>query len=540
MRRLLTFVSAALVSGTLFAGGLVTNTNQSATWARMPSRNASVKTDAVYYNPAGLMMMDNGFHFSLNNQTIFQKRTIESTYPYLNSGIYKGSVTAPFFPSIYAAYKLDRIAFSAGFMPIGGGGGALYEDGLPSFEMSQSDLVPSLANSPYGVTGYRMDINFEGTSTFLGFQGAVSYKVNDWLSVAAGARYVTAKNTYEGYLRDVQVNTVGGWVDAAEVIGTISATAQAGGTSLNQLITNNLGGFTADQLVQAEVINEATRNAIVGGLTSLGIPNAAALTIAQSQATFYGAARVYGNKATLLEDQEAEVEQSGSGIAPFFSVNISPSENFNIAVKYEMATKLELTNETTKDLTTGYLGEDPERPITRFPNGAKIRNDMPAMLAVGAELRFPLLSVNAGVNYYFDKSADYGHYIDMTPENSTDYLAPIKNEDIIANNGLSIQAGAEINVTERLAASAGYSFANQGVNSLYQSDLTYGLSTHTVGAGGAFAFSDKVELNLGVSYTKYMDDSAKINHYLGGVNLMPTETYKKSTLVFGVGLDFSF
>ena len=540
MRRLLTFVSAALVSGTLFAGGLVTNTNQSATWARMPSRNASIKADAVYYNPAGLMMMENGFHFSLSNQTIFQKRTIESTYEPLNSQIYEGSVTAPFFPSIYAAFKMDKLAFSVGFLPIGGGGGALYEDGLPSFEMSQSDLVPSLANSPYGVTGYRMDINFEGSSTFLGFQGAVSYKVNDWLSVAAGARYVTAKNTYEGYLKDVEVNTIGGWMPASEVIGEISATAQAGGASLNQLITNNLGGFTADQLVQAEVINEATRNAIVGGLTSLGIPNAAALTIAQSQATFFGAARVYGNKATLLEDQEADVVQSGSGIAPFFSVNISPSENFNIAVKYEMATKLELTNETTKDLTTGYLGEDPERPITRFPNGAKIRNDMPAMLAVGAELRFPLLSVNAGVNYYFDKSADYGHYIDMTPENSTDYLVPIKNEDIIANNGLSIQAGAEINVTERLAASAGYSFANQGVNSLYQSDLTYGLSTHTVGAGGAFAFSDKVELNLGVSYTKYMDDSAKINHYLGGVNLMPTETYKKSTLVFGVGLDFSF
>jgi long-subunit fatty acid transport protein len=117
MRRLLTFVTAALVTGTLFAGGLVTNTNQSATWARMPSRNASVKADAVYYNPAGLMMMDNGLHLSLSNQTIFQKRTIESTYTYLNSGTYEGSVTAPFFPSIYAAYKLDRIAFSVGFMP---------------------------------------------------------------------------------------------------------------------------------------------------------------------------------------------------------------------------------------------------------------------------------------------------------------------------------------------------------------------------------------------------------------------------------------
>ncbi|MFZ2340786.1 MAG: outer membrane protein transport protein [Bacteroidales bacterium] len=541
MRRLLTFVSAALASGTLFAGGLVTNTNQSATWARMPSRNASIKADAVYYNPAGLMMMDNGFHFSLNNQTIFQKRTIETTYaPPLNSGTYKGSVTTPFFPSIYAAFKMDKIAFSVGFLPIGGGGEAIYNDGLPSFEMSQSDLVPSLGQSDYGVTAYKMDIDFKGTSAFLGFQGAVSYKVNDWLSVAAGARYVTAKNTYEGYLRDVQVNTTEGWEDASAVIGEISATAQAGGVSLNQLITNNLGGFTADQLVQAEVINEATRNAIVGGLTSLGIPNAATLTIAQSQATFYGAARIYGNKATLLEDQEAEVEQSGSGIAPFFSINISPSENFNIAVRYEMATKVELTSKTTRDLTTGYLGEDPTKPVTRFPNGAKIRNDLPAILAVGAELRFPLFSVNAGANYYFDKSADYGHYVDMTPENSTDYLVHIDNEDIIANNGLSISAGAEINVTERLAASAGYSFANQGVNNLYQSDLTYGLSAHTVGAGGAFAFSDNVKLNLGVSYTKYMDDSVKVNHYLEGINLMPTETYKKNTLVIGVGLDLSF
>ena len=486
------------------------------------------------------MMMNNGFHLSLSNQTVFQKRTIESSYPYLNSGIYYGSVTAPLFPSVYAAYKLDRIAFSAGFMPIGGGGGASYADGLPSLEMSQSDLVPSLAATPYGVTGYRMDIDFKGTSTFLGFQGAVSYKVNDWLSVAAGARYVTARNSYEGYLRDVEVNTVGGWTAASGIIGDISTTAREGGNSLDALVDNDLGGFTADQLVQAGVLNVTQRNNIINGLTNLGIPNAATLTILQSQDAFFGVANIYGNKASLLEDQEAEAEQTGSGITPFFSINIAPSDNFNIAVKYEMATKLELTNKTTKDLTTGYLDEDPETPITRFPNGAKIRNDMPAMLAVGAELRFPLFSVNAGANYYFDKSADYGHYIDLTPQNSSDYLVHIENDKIIANNGLSISAGYEINVTETFAASVGYSFANKGVNSLYQSDLSYGLSTHTVGAGGAFAFTDKIELNFGVSYTKYIDDSVTVNHYLGGINLMPTETYKKRLLVVGVGLDMSF
>ena len=37
-----------------FAGGIMTNTNQSAAWVRMLVRDASLGMDAVYYNPAGL------------------------------------------------------------------------------------------------------------------------------------------------------------------------------------------------------------------------------------------------------------------------------------------------------------------------------------------------------------------------------------------------------------------------------------------------------------------------------------------------------
>jgi long-chain fatty acid transport protein len=72
MRKILTIISLIFITGSLFAGGLVTNTNQSAAWVRLPSRNASSEIDAAYYNPAGLMKLDNGFHFSLNNQTVFQ------------------------------------------------------------------------------------------------------------------------------------------------------------------------------------------------------------------------------------------------------------------------------------------------------------------------------------------------------------------------------------------------------------------------------------------------------------------------------------
>ena len=62
MKKLLTIAAAGLLTVNLFAGGLVTNTNQSAAWVRLPARGASTSADAVYFNPAGLMKLDNGFH----------------------------------------------------------------------------------------------------------------------------------------------------------------------------------------------------------------------------------------------------------------------------------------------------------------------------------------------------------------------------------------------------------------------------------------------------------------------------------------------
>ena len=75
-RKLLLSLSAALLSSSLFAGGIMTNTNQSASYARMLARNASLSIDGVYYNPAGLTKLGNGFHLSLNNQTIFQNQLL--------------------------------------------------------------------------------------------------------------------------------------------------------------------------------------------------------------------------------------------------------------------------------------------------------------------------------------------------------------------------------------------------------------------------------------------------------------------------------
>ncbi|MCX6254216.1 MAG: outer membrane protein transport protein [Bacteroidia bacterium] len=543
MRKLLTFIVIVLLTGSLFAGGLVTNTNQSAVWVRLPSRNASVGIDAAYYNPAGLMKLENGFHFSLSNQSIFQTREIENSYAGpggafgLNEHVYKGTVTAPVFPSIYAVYKMDKLAFSLGFEPVGGGAGALFEKGLPSFEISQSDLVPLLAASQ-GASAYRLDAYFKGSSIFLGFQGGISYKINDMLSVAAGLRYVTAKNTYEGHLTDIEVELPGGWTRADIIMTQIAAGATGAAAATTALVTGGAGTLTLAEAQTFGIITATQRAQLEGALTAFGYP--VATPIAAADAVFKGAAAKYTATATLLGDQTADVAQTGSGVTPIISVNISPSENLNIALKYEMATKLDLKNKTVKDLLIGYTATG--TPITMFPNGAMTRNDMPAMLTLGVDYKLSSsLLVSLGADYYFDKTADYGHDVDADLNSATP-TTHIANKDIIASNGMSIDLGLEYNISEKLLVSGGYVWANKGVNSKYQSDLTYGLGTQTFGAGGAYNITDKIQINLGANYTVYKEDSKTIDHIFSGTgtNIPATESYKKNTFIVGVGLDIRF
>ncbi len=148
MKRLLTLLTLFLLSVAFsnisFAGGIVTNTNQSASYIRMPVQDATVAPDGAYYNPAGLAFLKNGLYISISNQSIFQTETVSNDYTYLNTEDFEGKATAPLFPGIYAALKLGKFAFSLGFNPIGGGGSAEYEKGLPSFEIPISDLVPGM------------------------------------------------------------------------------------------------------------------------------------------------------------------------------------------------------------------------------------------------------------------------------------------------------------------------------------------------------------------------------------------------------------
>lgn len=309
MKKLLTLVTAILIAGSIYAGGLVTNNNHSALFTRMQNRNSSTLIDATYFNPAGLTKLGDGFYVSLNNQTIGQTRTITNNYMILN-GVsastareYEGKVSAPIYPAAYVAFRAGKLAVSAGFNPIGGGGGAKYNKGLPSIEMPVSELKPLLSGMGLTTTQYAADIAFEGTSVYFGYQANISYAFNDFFSAAIGARLVTAKNTYKGAISNIMINP------------------------LHPLINPNADLISAPQF-----------------FTSINQPVYAALTA----------------------DREVDAQETGKGITPILSLYVNPIENLGIALRYEFKTKLELTTKVF-DNKSGGLFTDGKKIIADMP-----------------------------------------------------------------------------------------------------------------------------------------------------------------------------
>lgn len=521
------------MTASLMAGGLVTNTNQSAAWTRLQARNASLGTDAVYYNPAGTVFMQPGIHVSVSNQTISQTRYINTNYPILNGVTggetreFVGEIFAPVFPSIYAVYNTGKFAVSAAFNPIGGGGGATFEDGIPRIEYDPALIASSLSGA--GVTGYDLESSFEASSIYFGYQVNLAYKINDMLSVAIGGRMVTAKNTYNGYLRNVNLNYLGTPTSVAGVFNTLSTNASGAAASVQPIIDGGGGSLDLPTLVGAGQLTQAQADQLNGGLVALGI-DPTGLTAAQVQGAYTAAATDLGGKAIVyggLMDQEADVLQTATGFAPIISVNFSPIEMLNIAVKYEGKTSLKFKNETTSDFVTAVDPATGQPTASMFPDGYEYNADMPAMLAFGASLKpIDKLMISAGATTYFDKGVDYSQGMDI---------------ELIDKNYLSYSFGAEYGLNDALKISAGYSGTSTGVNDLYQSDITHSLNTSTIGGGFQYSIGSLMDINVGAAFTSYAEESYdKVKAIPTGGQINFIETYDRGVWMVAVGVDLHF
>ncbi len=507
-----------------FAGGILTNYNQSAQYIRMLSRNASLDVDAVFYNPAGLIKLNDGWHFSFSSQTIWQTREVTSNFPLLmndHDNYYEGKTFAPVFPDFYGVYKKNKWAFSLGVGPAAGGGSAEFENGLPSFEIPISKLGSGLGQlSPLfnsyqipSVNGYSIDMSFEASSIFWGIQLGASYAINDMISVYGGVRVMPSINTYDGTISNISVLTSQGNLPADNYLALVKPVLDGTINSIDQA-SSGLQAAIGAGLVDG--------NASVSNPEILQLLGAFGITDVTNQEA------VYAMEATNLKlgiirdadvtDKEVDSKQTGIGFTPIISVNISPNDDWNIALKYEHRTTLKLTNDTKVD------------DMGLFPDGAESRNDVPGLIAAGVGYRgLDWMEVQLSYNYFLDKGVDWGYNVRYNAVGEAVHREIDKNTHEVA-------LGLQFNLTDNFALSVGGLYLSNGVAESFHSDFSYNNGAYAIAGGLEWKITDRLTFDAGLSQIAYQEEEVTfLDPDIGNY----TDIYGKNAFMFGAGVSVS-
>lgn len=465
---------------TAFAGGILTNTNQSARFGRLMALEASTKADAAYYNPAGTIKLSDGFHFTFSNQSAFQERQITSSFlPMTGAGTkeFVGKASAPIIPSLQGVYRKGDWALSGSIAVVGGGGKATFDRGLASFESKVSMLVPlinqyapglisAIPGSSLSANGYSVNQYMSGTNYIFGAQIGGAYKINDMFSVYGGVRLNIVNNKYEGYLRDLKLNVDSKGLSA---IGLADGSGYVDPTPIFNVVNNH-------PAIPQELKDQ------------LDLPS-----------------KMAGEGAYL------DSKQSGWGIAPIIGAHFS-YKGLNIGAKYEFKAALNVENKTTGNIKGV------------FEDGVNTAHDVPALLAVGASYDFlPQLTASVSYHHFFDKDASMA-------DNKQKHLSGDTNEYL---------AGVEYRINKMFLVSVGGQITDYGLGDAFQSDLSFSCDSYSLGFGGAVNISKNVQINAAYFFTNYSDYTKESADY-NGTGVAGKDVFSRTNKVFTVGVDFSF
>lgn len=464
---------AVFMAGHAFAGGILTNTNQSVAFLRHIARGVTLDADAPYYNPAGTAFMDDGWMLSLNIQSAFMTRITTTDYapfgmnaahPGVTSHRYEGSIVSPAVPNVYATYKHNRWAafFSAGVT--GGGGRVKFRDGLGSFEQPFAVLPSAITalGSAYGISAsqYSLDCSFRGLTMNLSAQLGASYRITDWLSAAAMVRLHYARNRYDGHITDIMVNPTGAAL-----------------------------GFDGSMMRA-----DAFFTAVAGAL----------------QATNPEMAAMAAQYAQLTGDIYVDCVQKAWGVSPVVALYFKKG-GWSASARYEFIAPMTLTNHTRQD------------DLGAYQDGDKTPNDIPALLSValGRSFMDERLRLTAEYHYFFDKQADMAGGREAKIDTGTaEYLF-----------------GAEFDLSQKFTVSAGVQRTVYSTHDEYFSDVNHVLSATSVGFGGAWNINERLRLNAGYFFSLYDKRSVESVVETMAGPVPATTLYDRRSGVLGVGLD---
>ncbi len=459
-----------------FAGGLLTNTNQNAAFVRNFAQEGKIDITSIYANPAGGAFLSRGWHLSLNNQTAFQRRIIDTTFPLFETSTqdpeethkFVGKATAPFIPSLTVSFNRDKWSVSAHFAISGGGGKCEFDKGLGSFESIGASIPPAITAglvsnglpAALGPNRYSINSSMKGRSYYFGLQIGGTYKILDNLSAYVGIRGLYASCSYSGFVNDL-----------------VLSNSVTGATALPSNLPAPYGGMPYIDLVRMN----------------------------------------YGNAEPSID---LNCDQTAFGVTPIIGIDWKINNHWNVSAKYEFRAKMNLKNSSQMSAMTQYLASTEKgKNLAQFKDGEKVREDVPALLALGVEYSpIEKVRIDAAYHMFFDK--DSKKYND-------------KQKDI-KNNTMEFILGAEYDICKLVTVSASWEHTHYGLNDNFMSDLSFNLSNHMVGAGVRFHVTKRFDIDLGYMCTFY--NSRDVTTEVAP-NLLKKDHYERKNHTFGIGLN---
>jgi long-chain fatty acid transport protein len=218
-----------------------------------------------------------------------------------------------------------------------------------------------------------------------------------------------------------------------------------------------------------------------------------------------------------------DCSQSDFGVTPILGIHYTPIKGLDIAAKYEFRTRVGLNNETTFSTAAQALGQmNPKAAafLDQYADGKEIRNDIPALLTVGAQYR-PIenLKIAASWHYFFDKSTvKYGD-----------------RQNLIDGNTMEFLAGVEWKFCKWVAASASWQNTIYDLSDAYLNDVDFTMTNHSLGLGVRIYPCKLLNIDLGYMHTFYQDRTVEPSQANPIKN-----TYSRTNDVVGIGLNFAF
>ena len=220
----------------------------------------------------------------------------------------------------------------------------------------------------------------------------------------------------------------------------------------------------------------------------------------------------------------ADYEEDADGWGGIIGLNIAPTDELNIGMRYETRTDLDFDQKVNQDVNS-LVPALKLLPYLGVNNGASVSRNLPAIFGLGISYKLsPKIRVETNLTYYFNNSAGWEDTV-PTPRDPSD-----------VDDGYDLGLAIEYTFTNQLKGSLGYLHTDTGIEAKNMLPESPELNADTIGAGVAYECIPGMILNLAIGNAFYQSDSF--------VSALPTGNttieYEKNNFFIALGAQYKF